>query len=75
MEFANLFPTHFFILDPGLVAMKARITVTLLANTEDKATEKTIPKAVCRRRQVTFPGLPMKRKEKRKQKRSEMRRM
>lgn len=75
IELASPFPTHFLMLDPGLVAMKATTTVMVLANTQEMATEKIMPKAVCRRRQVTFLGFPIKSKEQRKQKSRATRRM
>ncbi|XP_066469190.1 vomeronasal type-2 receptor 26-like [Tiliqua scincoides] len=40
LEFAKVFPSHFVILLPGLVAMNATTMVTVLANTEETATEK-----------------------------------
>ena len=75
MEVASLFPTHFLMLEPGLVAMKATTTVMVLANTLETATEKIKPNTGCWRRQDNFPGCPMKRKEERKQSRREMRRV
>ena len=74
MEFASCLPKSFLAMFPGLVAMKTRTTVTVFAKMEEMATEKVILKAVCRRRQVTFVGWPMKRKEQRKQSRRKMRR-
>ncbi|KAF7235451.1 Immunoglobulin alpha-2 heavy chain [Varanus komodoensis] len=52
MELASPFPTHFLILEPGLVAMKATTTVIVLASTEEIAKEKMTPKAECWRKQV-----------------------
>ena len=75
MELAKLFPSHLLTLLPGFVARKASTTVMVLAKTEETATEKMMQKAVCRRRQVTFLGLPMKRKEDKKESKREMRRM
>ena len=74
MELVNCLPKSFLAMFPGLVAMKARTTVTVFAKMEETAIEKVMLKAVCRRRQVTFVGQPMKRKEQRKQSRREMRR-
>lgn len=70
-ETDSLFPTHHLMRFPGFVAMKARTTVMVLANTQDTAIEKTTPKTACRRRHVTVPGHPRKRKEQRKHSRSE----
>ncbi|KAM3821186.1 vomeronasal type-2 receptor 26-like [Vipera latastei] len=50
-------------LDPGLVAMKARTTVTVLANMQEIATEKMMEKVVCRKQQVRVCGLPMNKNE------------
>ena len=74
MELVSCLPKNFFAMFPGLVAMKTRTTVTVFAKMEETATEKMMMKAACRRRQVTFVGRPMKRKEERKQNRREMRR-
>ena len=57
------------------MAIKAKITVKVLAKTQATDTEKMMPKTVCLRRQVTFPGHPMKRKEQRKQRSREERRV
>ena len=54
MEMASSFPNHFLILDPGLVAIKARTTMMVFASTEETAMEKMMAKAVCRRRHVLF---------------------
>ena len=74
MELARVFPSHFLIVFPGLVAIKATTTMTVFANREEMATEKMTLKAVCRRRQVTLWGWPMNRKGDKKQKRREPRR-
>lgn len=73
MVMANLFPTHLLILDSGLVAMKAKITMVVLANMQETATEKMRPKVICRRRQVTLLGLPMKSRAQRKESRRDIR--
>ena len=75
MELARLFPSHLLTLFPGLVARKASTTVIVFANKEETATEKMMPKAVCLRRQVTFLGRPINRKEDKKDRRRETRRM
>ena len=74
MEFASCLPKSFLAMFPGLVAMKARTTVTVLAKMEETPTVKVMLKIVCRRRQETFVGFPMKRNEQRKQRRRETRR-
>lgn len=68
-------PSHLLMLDPGLEAMKATTTMIVLANTQEIATEKMMPKADCWRKQVTLLGFPRNRKEDRKQRRRERRRM
>ena len=68
---ASLFPIHFLALFPGLVAMKANTTVMVLAKTQATARVKMMPNTICLRRQVTFPGHPMKRRGQRKQMRRE----
>ena len=47
MEAVNLFPSHVLILELGLVVMKERTTMMVLANMQETATEKMTPKAVC----------------------------
>lgn len=74
MEVASLVPTNFLILDPGLVAMKARTNMMVFASTQETATEKKMPKAGCRRRHITFMGCPINSNTQRKQSRREMRR-
>lgn len=71
---ASPFPKHFLIVFPGLVARKARTTVMVLAKTQETEMEKMVLKMVCLKRQVTFPGQPMNKKEQRKQRRREERR-
>ena len=71
---ASLFPSHLLIWLPGLVDMKAKITVKVLAKIQATDTEKMTPKTICLKRQVIFPGHPMKRKEQRKQRSREERR-
>lgn len=67
MDMAKLFPNHFLILLAGLVAMKARTTVRVLANTEETAPVKVMANKVCRRMQDSFLGCPMNRNVQRKQ--------
>lgn len=71
---ANFFPTHFFILDPGLVARKAKTTMMVLAKMHDTATEKMSPKVICRKRHIIAPGLKRNCNAQRKQSWREMRR-
>lgn len=67
MKRDNLLSRHPLILLPGFVAMNAKTTVMVLASTQDTAIAKIMPKAICRNRQVTFPGHPMNSKEHKKQ--------
>lgn len=67
--------THFLILLPGWVAMKARTTVMVFANTQETEAEKMMPKAICWSKQVIFVGWPINSKEQRKQSMRDRRRM
>lgn len=71
----NCFLSHWFGLPIGLVTLNARTTVTVLARTEETATEKVVPKTACRRRQEIFVGRPMNSRGHRKDRMSERRRM
>lgn len=71
----NLFPNHFIIQDPGLVIVNAITTVIVLAKRDERATEKMMPNAVCRVRQVNIFGSPINSKGQRKQNRREIRKM
>lgn len=73
MPYGNLFPNHPLMLLPGFVVMNAKTTVMVLASTQETAKAKTMAKAISWRRQVTIPGIPMNKKEQRKQNMREMR--
>lgn len=64
---------HTRILPPGLVALKARTTVRVLARTEEIATVNTTAKVLWRRRQVVTVGRPRNSKAHRAQREREMR--
>lgn len=59
----------------GVVILKARTTVIVLAKTVDNATVKKMPNVVCCRMQVPMLGCPMKSNEQRKQNVMEISRM
>jgi hypothetical protein len=63
------------ILLPGVVSLKAKTTVIVLANTVEIATVKNTPNVICCRMQVAWLGCPMKSNEQRKQKTREMSRI
>lgn len=63
---------HLLVLAPGAVVLKARATVTVLAETVETAAVKTTPKVTCGRMRVAVLGWPMETKEQRKQKAREM---
>ncbi|OCT81536.1 hypothetical protein XELAEV_18028359mg [Xenopus laevis] len=71
---ASWVPTYFFSLLPGFVALKAIITVRVLANTHEREIVNTIPKVTCWRRQHICVGRPMNNKVQRKHNMREMRR-
>ena len=59
----------------GVVILKARTTVIVLAKTVDKATVKKTPNVICCRMQVPMLGCPIKSNEQRKQSVMEISRM
>jgi hypothetical protein len=63
------------IVFPGFIALKARITVIVLAKTVETATVKMSPNEICWSMKVAVLGWPMKSKEQRKHRRREMSRM
>lgn len=71
----RLGPILFLSLASGLVALKADTTVMVLARVVDTQTVKIIPKAACRRAQVTGTGWPMNMNGQRKHNAKEKRRI
>lgn len=65
---------HLLNLLPGLVAMKAKTTMMVLAKMQEIQRVKIMPNAECLRRHVSFWGGPMKAKEQKKQRVKERRR-
>ena len=66
---------HCHIILPGVVTLKARTTVMVLAKVVEKDTVKMSQKLICWRMQVAVLGRPKKRKEQRQHRMREMSRM
>ena len=66
---------HCHIVLPGVVTLKARTTVMVLAKVVETPMVKMTPKGICWRMQVAVLGRPRKRKEQRQHRMREMSRM
>lgn len=66
---------HCLIFPPGVVTLKVRTTVMILAKMVEIATVNTTPNVICWRMPVAVLGWPMKRKEQRKHRMRETSRM
>ena len=66
---------HCLIFLPGVVTLKARTTVMVLAKMVEIATVNMTPNVICWRMQVAVLGWPMKRKEQGKHRMREMSRV